>query len=525
MAFKMRAGKAGPMHKNFGATPMNSKPSHLKQDVEVELDEQFGYGRPVKVEGGETVDSDPDFSDPNVWSKYYSDMDHISLWPSPSGDPALDRLPGEGVKRSSKHKPAGSWLPADDFHENYPGVKDAGAGYDKYNLGRQTKQEQQDYDRFITDLSKDLSKYRGELPISGDLEMDNESFKNWIKLTGRTWEDPKLRERFEKETTQALNLHNELKLAADAGYKPYANLERLGIDMSQGEYKLNEGKHRVHEENKELRQESLAYRKADNAKAQAENYVKKHGGTVADFLRNRPHLRDDLQGIHSFGQIDVDTQEFFDDAMYADMSKKERKEYDKQKEKEKQEQLQAESEIQANLPGAGYEDEIAEVEAEIESMSDEDPWGLDSEEKEQEEEYVPQSLRKEEEEEVPVDDDDPPVDDPPVDDPGEETFDPADTDVLTTKPTSEIKTEEEIDEYIPQSQRNEITEEEDTSASYVEDDSGEYVPQSQRGMTKNVNYSGTNPFQYGTTPYYNWQKEKRSHVLGLKKRIHNIYGK
>jgi len=294
--------------------------------------------------------------DPDQFRKLYSDQDYLSF----TGDPDVMReegqlLPGDSAKRYDKNKPAGPVMEAGEAHENYFGLKDESAGYDKFNLGRPNEQEKYENKRFGRDLQQNLAKYRGKLPISGDLKLDDESFENWKELTGHTGAESRLRELFEDETIQALNLDNELKLAADAGYKPNDwTLKEHNIDMSEGRYKLNEARYQLNQDQKDLRHIAKANRSAANAMAKVEEHVAK-GGDAADYLSTRKHLRDDLQGIHSFGQVDVDTQGFFDNIMYEGMDKQEKKEYDAKKEKEKQEELQLEADIQANLPAGSEE--------------------------------------------------------------------------------------------------------------------------------------------------------------------------
>ena len=352
--------------------------------------------------------------DPDQFRKLYSDQEYLSF----TGDPDVMReqgqlLPGDSAKRYDKNKPAGGVIEAGEGHENYFGLKDESAGYDKFNLGRPNEREKYEKQRFGRDLQKNLANYRSKLPISGDLKFDDESFENWKELTGHTGAESELRKLFEDETTQALNLDNELKLAADAGYKPMdRTLKKHNIDMSEGKYKLNEARYQLNQDQKDLQQIAKANRQAANAKAKVEEHVAK-GGDAADYLSTRKHLRDDLQGIHSFGQVDVDTQDFFDDAMYEGMDKQEKKEYDAKKEKEKQEELQLKEDIQANLPAEESSDTTLSNEPTVEIENDkkleEETSGKEEEEK-KEEEYVPITQRFKSDD---TPDDQPPSDDPP----------------------------------------------------------------------------------------------------------------
>ena len=398
-----------------------------------------------------------------------------------------ERGPGEDIERSSSY---GSARNTSEKHENYRGVKDRGAGYSDFTLGQQNEQEKQDEKRFNTDLNASIKNYKSKLPISGDLRMDDESFEAWKKSTGRTGANSTLRQQFENETTQALNIHNELKLAADAGYKPYG-VDRLGIDMSEGEYKLNEGKYKANQENYDLRQVSMANRKADDAMNDANEYVEKYGGTVADYFNARPNKRDDVQGIHSFGQVDVATQSFYDDALYDNMSKKEKKQHDKKKEEERQEKLQIESEIVANLPG----DETSDSSLMVDSGKE----GDDTEsENINAKAFVDDNIVEGGEEETG----------------GEEKFDPMDTNQDGYVDKWEKKDYAKLQE---QDQKGATVVEEDVTASNNEEEDGGYVPQSQRGLTKKP--------VFGTDEYYSAMKKKRTEEMGLTKRMFNIYDK
>jgi len=441
MTFKM---KGFPKHKG---TKGFAKTEYVPQSV------RFNKGKNLE----------PDPEDPNQWSAY-SDADYISIGDSPSGDKAMDRLPGEGVVRKTKGRLTGSTQATDEYHEAYPGLKDEGAGYDQFNLGARNKQEQQDYDRYVKDLSKTIKNYRGDLPISGDLQMDDASFEAWKQSTNSTGPDSKLRKRFEDETTQALNIHNELKLAADEGYTPNmgmvgSKLDKLGIDFKEGDYKLNENKARLHADNAELRNISVANRKATDAKRRVEEHIEKYGGTAADYLRNKPHLKDDLQGIHSFGQVDVDTKSFFDDAMYADMSKKEKRKYDRQKKKEEQEKANIESDIQANLPADSEEFNIPE-----------EPSIMGSEG-------------------------------------GNESVDANVNETITSDNESKEKTYDPRD-----TNKDGIVDRKEKRAAMFADSA---TPQS--AMTRK------NPYEFGTDEYYDFKKTALSKKVGLTKRIFNIY--
>lgn len=332
MGFKM---KGFPRHKGAKGLP---KKTHLKKDEYVPQSVDFNRGKELDV--------DP--NDPDYFNMMHTDKDYISM-DMRAGEEG-ERGPGEDIERSSGY---GSSRNTSEKHEGYRGVKDAGAGYDDFTLGQQNEQEKLDEQRFYTDLNKNLKNYKSELPISGDWKMDDETFDYWKKVTNAQGNPYELKQRFKKDVTNSLNLDNELKLATEAGYKPDSiALESAdpNISLEEGDYKLNQGKYDAHRENYELRQTSMANRAADDAMNDANEHVDKYGGSIADYFDARPNKRDDVQGIHSFGQVDVDTQGFYDDAMYADMSKKEKKKYDKQKDKEKQEQVQLESDIQENLP-------------------------------------------------------------------------------------------------------------------------------------------------------------------------------
>ena len=72
--------------------------------------------------------------DPDQFRKLYSDQDYLSF----TGDPDVMReegqlLPGDFAKRFSTVKPAGPVMEAGEGHENYFGLKDESAGYDKFN--------------------------------------------------------------------------------------------------------------------------------------------------------------------------------------------------------------------------------------------------------------------------------------------------------------------------------------------------------------------------------------------------------
>jgi hypothetical protein len=294
--------------------------------------------------------------------------------------------------------------------------------------------------------------------------MDDASFEAWKQSTNSTGPDSKLRKRFEDETTQALNIHNELKLAADEGYTPNmgmvgSKLDKLGIDFKEGDYKLNENKARLHADNAELRNISVANRKATDAKRRVEEHIEKYGGTAADYLRNKPHLKDDLQGIHSFGQVDVDTKSFFDDAMYADMSKKEKRKYDRQKKKEEQEKANIESDIQANLPADSEEFNIPE-----------EPSIMGSEG-------------------------------------GNESVDANVNETITSDNESKEKTYDPRD-----TNKDGIVDRKEKRAAMFADSA---TPQS--AMTRK------NPYEFGTDEYYDFKKTALSKKVGLTKRIFNIY--
>tara|TARA_R110001583_G_scaffold77469_1_gene210841 strand:- start:797 stop:2179 length:1383 start_codon:yes stop_codon:yes gene_type:complete len=331
MGFKM---KGFPRHK--GAKGLPNK-THLKKDE---------YIPQSVVNRGKELDVDP--NDPDYFNMMHTDKDYISM--DMRAEEEGKRGPGEDIERSSGY---GSSRNTNEKHEGYRGVKDEGAGYSDFTLGARNEQEKQDNQRFNKDLNKNLKNYKSKLPISGDWKMDDETFDYWKNITKASGSDSDLRKRFEGDVTDSLNLDNELKLATEAGYKPNSVALRdadPSINLEEGDYKLNEGKYKAHQENKDLRQVAVANRKADDAMNKANEHVDKYGGTVADFFGSRPNLRDDVQGIHSFGQVDVATQGSYDDAIYADMSKKEKKQYDKKKEEERQKELQIKSEIEANLP-------------------------------------------------------------------------------------------------------------------------------------------------------------------------------
>jgi|21_taG_2_1085346.scaffolds.fasta_scaffold04667_8 hypothetical protein len=487
MAFKMTGI-------NFGkGTKGLPKKTHLKKDEYVPQSVDFNRGKELNV----------DLNDPEFFNMMHSDKDYISM--DMRAEEEGKRGPGEDIERYDGY---GYRKNTNEMHEKYPGVKDAGAGYNKFTLGQQNKQEKQDNQRFYTDLSESISDYRSKLPISGDLQMDDESFEAWKKSTGRTGANSTLRRDFENETTQALNIHNELKLAADAGYKP-RGVDRLGVNMDEGDYKLNEGKHRAIQENKDLRHIAKANRDAQKTMDKANAYVEKHGGTVADFLRHRPHLRDNLQGIHSFGQVDVDTQGFYDDAMYADMSKEEKKEYDKKKEKEKQEELQIQSEIEANLPDDEKSDPSLTADSGEEGDDTSDNTFVDNTDDQDsgegktgdEEEFDPMDMNK----------------DGYVDKWDRKEY---------NKMMEEQGQQEEVvaggndsddEEEVVTANNGEKSGSGDLEGDYNKDGVVDYMDKRFAPMTKKP--------VFGTDEYYDFMKKKRTKEMGLTKRMFNIYDK
>jgi hypothetical protein len=341
MAFKMTGWSAG---KGTGSAKGLPKKTHLRYTPQTQINRGKEFYEGENPYGDLHVDMD----DSMYWDKMHSDKDYISM--DMTAEEKGSKGPGEDIERGSGR---GSVTSTSEKHEGYRGVKDEGAGYNKFTLGQRNEQEKQDNQRFNKDLNKNLKNYKSKLPISGDWKMDDKTFDYWKNITKASGSDSDLRKMFEDDVTDSLNLDNELKLATEAGYKPDSVALRdadPSISLEEGDYKLNEGKYKAHQENKDLRQVAAANRKADDAMSDAIEHTEKHGGTVADYFDARPNKRDDVQGKHSFGQVDVDTQGFYDDAMYADMSKKEKKEYDKQKDKEKQERVQLESDIQENLP-------------------------------------------------------------------------------------------------------------------------------------------------------------------------------
>ena len=473
MGFKMKGI-------NFGkGTKGLPKKTHLKKDEYVP--------QSVDVNRGKELDVDP--NDPDYFNMMHTDKDYISM-DMRAGEEG-ERGPGEDIERSSGY---GSSRNTSEKHENYRGVKDAGAGYDDFTLGQQNEQEKLDEQRFYTDLNKNLKNYKSELPISGDWKMDDETFDYWKKVTNAQGNPYELKQRFEKDVTNSLNLDNELKLATEAGYKPDSiALESAdpNISLEEGDYKLNQGKYDAHRENYKLRQTSMANRKADDAMNDANEYVDKYGGSIADYFNARPNKRDDVQGIHSFGQVDVATQGFYDDALYDNMSKKEKKQHDKKKEEERQEKLQIKSEIEANLPDDGKSDSSLMVDSGKEGDDTEDS-NINTNA------FVDDNIVEGREEETG----------------GKEKFDPMDTNQDGYVDKWEKKDYAKLQE---QDQEDATVVEKDVTASNNEKGDGGYVPQSQRGLTKKP--------VFGTDEYYDFMKKKRTEEMGLTKRMFNIYDK
>lgn len=500
MGFKMKG-------MNFGkGTKGLPKKTHLKKDEYVPQSVDFNRGKELDV--------DP--NDPDYFNMMHTDKDYISM--DMRAGKEGERGPGEDIERSSDY---GSSSNTSEKHEGYRGVKDAGAGYDDFTLGARNEQEKQDNQRFNKDLNKNLKNYKSKLPISGDWKMDDETFDYWKNITKASGSDSDLRKRFEDDVTDSLNLDNELKLATEAGYKPNSVALRdadPSINLEEGDYKLNEGKYKAHQENKDLRQVSKANRDADAAMNNANEYVEKYGGSVADYFDARPNERDDVQGIHSFGQVDVATQGFYDDALYDNMSKKEKKQYDKKKEEERQKELQIKSEIEANLPVDPNEDGndafVSDDTDKKVEMVDKNKDGISD--YAQSPDYVDPTEKVQE---VTVKED-------------EKKFDPKDynkdgvVDYLDKRMGP--PNEEEKDVIVNNSDDNNnidngnIDSDEESASSDLEGDYNkdgvvDYMDKRFAPMTKKP--------VFGTDEYYDFMKKKRTKEMGLTKRMFNIYDK
>ena len=303
-------------------------------------------------------------------------------------------VPGENVSsayRESKkrgnlfYRPIGQGdKEQSNAHEEYTGVKDASAGYGKYELGMQNAQERADQERFSEDLSKNLQNYNSKLAIQ-DMEINEENFNIWKQLSnkeegGGMNTKRELWKQFENEAIESANLHNELKLAAEKGYKPDSK-HNLDYQYEEGgEYgHFNEGLAEVHKENAIQRKHATAEARSDDEYDHLEQWLaknpqedwKKGTNRVEEWAKSYPWKARKVKGLsaNEEKQWDTDGANKFEQLRVDNMGKKDRKKYDKEQQAIADKEAQHQADILANLPGAGTEDEIAAVDAETKRIN------------------------------------------------------------------------------------------------------------------------------------------------------------
>jgi len=167
-------------------------------------------------------------------------------------------LPGEGVNlNTSAPVGYGGIVNYSDEHENYMGVKDAGAGYGPEEIGLRNKQERINDER-ARNASKLIREYDGVLPITPEsTEYNKENFDRWRsdpknKPQSNERKSEYLR-RFRNDLADLANIVNEVTVSSEAGY----DLSKMG-DLNPyeaGQFEVNRTKENVRKKNEELSRE------------------------------------------------------------------------------------------------------------------------------------------------------------------------------------------------------------------------------------------------------------------------------
>ena len=435
---------------------------------------------------------------------------------------ALDKRAAGG---STKLSPASSRVYSPDgsnkeYHEGYHGIKDESAGYDAYTLGAPNEKEKQERQRFQSDLSKNLRDYNRKLPI-GDYEINNETFDYWAQLNNidpfKQEHDPRVWDNFVGNVNQVNNLSNELKMGAEAGYKPWYGVPDY-IDFNEGPYAINKERHYVNMKNKEEQTKSSRNRQSDHYKAELEEWLA-NGWSISSFGDDKlERIRGGTPSRLSHGAR-VDTEivnnntkwldALVEEENFSNMTWREKRKYKKEKTKEEERKVQEQKEIEANLPDEGSEKDYENLneDEEINNKQKEEEYIPQS----QQQEYIPQSQQRQEE---------PVVEKEPV------------VEEKNKKPEEHIKHEEKVKEVTASSgdfdpadtnQDGEVDKWEAKAAKRAAMFADASDPAS--SMSKHADYSKPNPFQRGSDEYYKWQRGKVGHRSGLTKKMFNIYSK
>jgi hypothetical protein len=444
-------------------------------------------------------------------------------------------------------------------HEQYEGVKDGGAGYSDMMLGAQNTQEEM-WEEQYGDLENRLYQYMGDpsdpnvspafWPGEGtdrltldktamDNDPDSETygqnlydlqFEKWSNKHGneQRWNesDYDYKKRMETDVETVMNLDSDLKMAAEVGYHLDPNVMEDYILDDVEAYQptqKSEALKVAHIENEKLRKESLHTRKSDKALAEFNDLISE-GYTAGEAAQKIGAWKiDHILGLNNASnpyqaetESVIENSKIFRDALASDQV-----DYDKNRNwrkgkvinpssKEWDEErwgpnphdssvwnadagmsnddfLEQQQLKEDEARWAEEDQEIAEYDAETEAI-DAEPEIMDTEPEVTEQQFDPMDTNQ---------------------DGYVDKWEKKDWEKLnkekTDKPKDHIETEEKIEEEF---------------SDPVED-----IPPPPPEEPPVADFSGANPYEYGTDEFYQWKKDKRSHKLGLTKRIFNVWGK
>ena len=436
------------------------------------------------------------------------------------------------------------------YHENYEGIKDRGAGYSDMMLGAQNEQEKA-WEEQYGDLEYRLENYMGDFhetlnpadaptfwpgdkideltldKTAMDTDPNSETYgQNLYDLQFEEWSskpgnkkrhgenDYDHKKRMENEIETVMNLDNDLKMAAEVGYhldpeimdKHVLNLtDRYAPTQKSEQLKI------AHVENEALRREGKQSLKSNRAYEDFVNYMDE-GYTAAEAAERIGRTGiDRILGINPGGTYQGETETVLENSkLFRDALAENQADYTKNKTWRKGLAINpASREWDEDRWGPNPHDS-SQWNAE-QGMSHKDY------EAKQDVDYQASLIDKQDQEAAITDAETEMIDaEPKV---TEQQFDPMDTNQDGYVDKWEKKDWEKLNKEKADKPKDHVETEKKIEEEFNP------PPPIEEPPPPVADFSGPNPYEYGTDEHFQWKKDKRSHKLGLTKRIFNVWGK